>query len=188
MPDKLLSSESSSSPGIVQIRQMNKIKRKTVNVTWLCCAIALIGIVLLGFAFLAKNLIGRWPGESLLRGSSKRNPIEDDLPIYPYLSNAHAYDTNIPGEGDIRFKDEERKAVPASAKSAQEEISRPSTIEDRNRDLLYSENDQVKLEFIRRGQWGAHAAKRRLFSQSFALDKVIVMETGTESCLNEVSS
>lgn len=187
MPDKLLSSESSSSPGIVQIRQMNKIRRKTVNVTWLCCAIALIGIVLLGFAFLAKNLIGHWPGESLLRGSSKRNLITDDVPIYPYLSNAHSYDTNIPGEGDIRFKNEERKAA-AAGKSAQEEISRPSTIEDRNRDKLYSENDQVKLEFIRRGQWGAHAAKRKLFSTSFALDKVIVMETGTESCLNEVSS
>lgn len=175
MPEKLLSSSSSSSPGILQMQQTTREKRKTVNVTWLCCAIALIVLVLLGFAFLLRNFFGRWPAvnTAFLGSSSKSNLPEDILPIYQHISNGHSYDTNIPPSG-----------VPTEP----EIITKPSTIEDRDRDKLFSENAQVKMAIVRRSQWGAHAAKRKIYFKTFALDRVIVLESGTEFCYDAVSS
>lgn len=183
MPDKLLES-SSSCPGILEMQRTDREKRKTVNVTWLCCAIALIALVLAGFAFLLRNFIGHWPNASFL-GSSKNTLADDDLPIYPYLGNGHTYDTSIPGQNN---NDQVNRRIGSGAEKEQEIIATPpvSNNGDRNRDVLFSENAQVKLEFVRRSQWGAHAAKRKFFLKTFAIERVIVLETATENCFNEV--
>lgn len=194
MPDKLLESSSSSSPGILQMQHINREKRKTVNVTWLCCAIALVCIVLVGFAFLLRNFFGRWPGinNNSFLGGSKSSFADDNLPIYPFMGNGHSYDTAIPGSNDGGGSVQRGgEGVGGSSRGSpvadeKEIYSRPSTIADRNREMLFSENDQVKLDFVRRAQWGAHAAKRKFYFKSFVLEKVIVLETATENCYNEV--
>ena len=180
MPDKLLSS-SDTSPSIIQMRQLDREKRRTINVTWLCCAVALVGIVLIGFAFLLKNFVGGWPGinTNFLSSSSSHSNPEDDLLIYPYVG--HTYDTEIPKEKTFTYNNNNNN------NGDDDIILRPTTIEDNNRgDSLFSQNVPVKMDIVRRAQWGAHAAKRKFFFKTFAIDKAIIMETGTEPCFNVV--
>lgn len=172
------------------MRQLTREKRKTVNLTWLCCGIALIALVLIGFAFLLRNFVGHWPRPSFLGPSRTTYEDEDVLPYYPYSGsggNGHSYDTQVPGEaagGPVR---------PSVVRKVEEEgtrdfLSKPSTIDDRQRDTLFSENAPVKLDVVRRTQWGAHAAKGKSYLKTFAIEKAIVLETGTEQCYNVVSA
>lgn len=181
MPEKLIPSSTSSSPGILPMRQIARKERKKVNLTWLCCGICLIALVLIGFASLIRNFLGHWPrvDTSFLGGSSTQDD-DSSLPIYPYLGNGHSYDTKIPGEDTPSVVREE---------VAKEEFGKPSTIadRDRDRDLLFSENSPVQLNIIRREEWKALPPKRKTFLSSFANEKAIILETGTETCYNRVS-
>lgn len=181
MPDKLIPSSSSNTIGILPMRHMTREKRRTVNVTWLCCAVALILIVLIGFAFLLKNFFGgHWPNvpNPFLPSSSKGSLDQDIPPVSPFRPNVNLYDTAIP---------QENPPIDRQRSFEQEIITKPSTIEQRKRDQLFSENERVQVNIVRRAQWGAHAAKKKFFFESFAIDKAIVMETGGESCFNSVS-
>lgn len=155
----------------LKMKHVEREQRKKVNITWLICAISLIGIVLIGFAFLLRNFIGHWPNvpNAFIKSDG------DAVPIYPFMGNAHSYDTEIPGNAGRRGPEE------------QEIVTKPSTVEARNRDVLFSENERVTLNIVRRSQWGAREAKRKSFFNVFAIDKAIVLETGTDLCYNQVS-
>lgn len=183
MPEKLISNSSSSSPGILQMRQDTREKRKTINLAWLCFSVALLVIVLVGFALLFRNFIGHWPSvPNSFLGPSSSSKVLPDVIMPVYRGRGHSYDTEIPKD---RSEEEVKYHEPSVTQD--DVITQPSTIEQRNRDQLFSENDPVQLQFIRRSQWGAHAAKRKFYFYSFAIEKAIVLETGTEPCYIVVS-
>lgn len=164
----------------LKMKHMEREQRKKINVTWLICAISLIGIVLIGFAFLIRNFIGHWPNvpNSFLKPSGS---VDDTVPIYPFLGNGHTYDTEIP-------KERQHPPPPLPKDNSEEEIiTKPSTIESRNREVLFSENERVTLDMVLRSQWGAREAKKKSYFNVFAIEKAIVLETGTDLCYNQVS-